>query len=238
MKKIILSFCLVLASLSTAMAESVRITRTSNNDSISNDIEVGDSETRHIERENKDLSFFIGGNISGILPLYSYDYDDIYIDNDIYGYGWGIDAGIKFRKDKYVYHPVLKLFFQKFYNSGTLEYDTYYDTYYFDMDVTHTIYGVIFDNYFRIAHNEPSIFGGNNVNDFFTLGLGLGKINSKYEITNTDFKDDGNTFVLTMGYLSQFDSGLGITLDTKYYFPNNESVSFIMSLELGLRYSF
>ena len=70
------------------------------------------------------------------------------------------------------------------------------------------------------------------------MGLGLGKIDSIYEISDTTLTDKANTFVLTLGYMSQFDSGFGITLDTKYYFPDNESVDYIISLELGLRFSF
>ena len=248
MKRILFSF-LVLFSLNTAMAESVKIARTQNTtQEHTNGIETGDSETRHIERSNKDFSFFIGGNISGALPLYSYDLDDIYpyvyddvsIDTDAVGYGWGIDAGIKFRKDKYDYHPVLKAFLQKFYNSGTIECENWWPSYEarFDTDVTHTIYGAIFDNYFRIAHNQPSILNGSNVNDFFTVGLGFGNIESKYENEDTNIKDEDDIFILTLGYLSQFDNGLGITLDTKYYFPHNESVDFILSFELGLKYFF
>ena len=119
-------------------------------------------------------------------------------------------------------------------------YNPYYNRYTVDLDITHTLYGAVFDNYFRIAHNQPSIFGGYNVNDFFILGIGYGKINTKYEVSdyNYAYEDKGNTWILDLGYLSQFDNGLGITLDTKYYFPDNETVDAIFSFEMGFRYTF
>lgn len=240
MSKIILYAVMISGLLSSALAESIRINPKTASKEVEPGIEVGDSEARRIQQQNESLYFFVGGNLKGVLPLYWYDYDN-YLENSVFAYGFGIETGIKFRKDKYIYHPGIKLVYEKIYNSGTFEYsNSYYYTDETNMDITHTIYGAMFDNYFRIAHNQPSIFGGRNVNDFFVLGLGYGKISTEYKAAKSQysFKDKGNTWVLDLGLLSQFDNGLGIIFDTKYYFPDIKTVDVMFSFELGLRYSF
>ena len=228
------SLCVVCSVFlfNAAIADSIKINPKTTNTQTDSSIEVGDSEQKHIQKQNKDYNFFIGASINGNFPLYS-DYD---LYNDVFGYGWGIDAGVRFRKDKYIYHPGIKFVFEKLYNAGEYDYtyyDPWYNTYTFNLDIAHTIYGAIFDNYIKFTNWQ-------NGNSFFTVGIGYGKINSKYKISdfNTDVEDKGNTVILTLGTLSQFDNGLGITFDTKYFIPDNETVDFILTLELGLRYSF
>lgn len=240
MKKIILCIITMTSLLGSAFAESVKIAPAATTKQADNGIEVGDSEAHRIQKQNENLYFFIGGNMKGVLPLYWYDYDND-LENNTFAYGFGLETGVKFRKDKYIYHPGLRLVYEKIYNSGTFEHSySYYNTDTTNMDITHTIYGAMFDNYFRIAHNQPSIIGGYNVNDFFVLSLGYGKINVEYDAAKSQysFEDKGNTWILDLGYLSQFDNGLGITFDAKYYFPDIKTVDVIFSFELGLRYSF
>ncbi len=235
MKKIISFFTTVLLCTELAYGESVRISKyqptNQDNDTA---IETGDSELRLIKQDEKEVSFFVGANLIGGAPFYT-DYDFL---NEPFGFGWGIDGGVKFRKNKYIYHPGIKISYQQLSNSGEYDVGYYYD--FVNLDVSHSLFSVAFENHIRIAHNEPSIFGGHNVNDFLVFDLGIGKINSEYELSDysTSLEDEGKLYMLGLGYYSQFDNGLGITFDTKYYFPDNETVSIIITMELGLRYTF
>ena len=237
MKKILPITTAALLFTNMACAESIKITTTDSiyDTNTESTIETGDSELQYIIQNERPVSFFVGANIIAAAPFYT-EYDFL---NDPFGFGWGIDAGIKFRKNKYIYHPGIKFSYQQVNNSGDFDIGYMYD--YIDLNVSHNTYFVSFENHIRIAYNEPSIFGGYNVNDFFVFGVGIGKINSEYELANyttNKIKDKGDIFVLNLGYYSQFDNGLGIVLDTKYYFPNNQTVSAIMTIELGLRYAF
>lgn len=235
MKKM-LSFVLVfLLLIGLAHGESVKISTYQPKEKGSgNALETGDSELRFIKQNEKEVNFFIGGNVIAGLPLYT-DYNFL---NDPFGFGWGVDAGVKFRKNKYIYHPGIKVSYQKINNKG--EYDVGYSYDFIDLDVSHSLLSVAFENHIRFSHNIPSIFGGYNVNEFLVLDFGIGNINSEYELSNqgTKANDDGKLYMLGLGTYSQFDNGFGITFDTKYYFSENETASFIMTMELGLRYTF
>ena len=196
-----------------------------------------------IANESKVFNLFVGANIGAAT---AFEWNDFYYDKNIsyeteergMPFGWEINTGIKFLGTKYKYHPVLRIFYKQFYNSADVlgtqyissnkEINTEYDA-----DVKRIAYGVAFDHYIRVGHNDTIATYKGTVDTFLILGLSTGTAKKEYQFNSTQFADESSFIGLNFGVLFELGNGVGASIGTEY-----TSVWDTWSLNIGARYTF
>ena len=196
-----------------------------------------------VTNENKIFNLFVGANIGAAN---AFEWNDFYYDTDIYyeteergmPFGWEAHAGIKFLGTKYKDHPVLRVFYKQFYNSADIL-ETQYISYNkeinteYDADVKRSAYGVAFDHYIRVGHNDSISKYKDTVDTFLILGLSTGTAAKTYQFNSTEFTDESSFIGLNFGVLFELGNGFGTSIGTEY-----TSVWNTWSLNIGARYTF
>ena len=187
---------------------------------------------------------FVGGNIGlsvndqdeNVVEKYGVPYSTFSANNPNFVYG--INTGIRFLNDSYIYHPGVQMFYNQIIGTTNLNVaNAYYGSDDYSQDASHNLFGGEFDNYIRVVNNEKSLFS-DKWNGFVVFGFDIGKIKSKYEFMGYDIKDDGNFYGAKIEYLAENNSGFGFTIGMKLLKTTTEALPTILISNFGLRQTF
>ena len=180
-------------------------------------------------------SLFVGAN----LGLANITYDDYYVQQIAPNtfFKMGFDVGIKLGTAEKIYNFGASVFYDKLF-SADLNIDPYTAYYYLGItsaSVGYSVFGATFDNYIMIATKDTA-------STFFTLGIGYAKITETITVNVYDFsadeKYDTGAFLLKLGVLYSVNEKIGLTFNTKLFFPSYEYISLGTTYEIGVRYTF
>ena len=158
------------------------------------------------------------------------------IDSD-FNKGWGINTGVRFREDKYFYHPGVSCFYSKL--KENINFNHSYGSVPGKTD--RDMYGISFDNYIHITYDKPTSID-TKYKTFVVLGLKAGTIKSTYNmdglLDGTHLKDNGELYGASLAYLNESDGGLGLVFDFAYLYSTEKATKSIIQAKVGLRYTF